>query len=230
VWYDDIMKSHIKQKAIILRNRGYSYKLISERLGIGKGTLSCWLKEIPFKPNEEVLRRIQSGPRKSGMLRHNKRVAETKKIKEEAKKELGDLSKRDLWMLGVGLYIGEGSKSIESVRIMNSDPEIIKASIRWFKNIIGLKDDNIVISIHLYPDSNKEKCLNFWSATTKISRSRFKKTQIDERKNKSAKKQGKLPYGTAHIRIISNGQTDFGVKLHRRIMGWIEGVMEQLNK
>ncbi len=164
------------------------------------------------------------------MLRHNKRVAETKKVKEEAKKELGDLSKRDLWMLGIGLYIGEGSKSIESVRIMNSDPEIIKASIKWFKDIFGLKDDNIVISIHLYPDSNKEKCLNFWSSATKISRSRFKKTQVDERKNKSVKKQGKLPHGTAHIRIISNGQADFGVKLHRRIMGWIEGAMEQLNR
>ena len=210
-----------------MRSEGYSYNLISEKLGISKGTLSCWLKELPYKPNPDVVKRIQSGPHKSGMLKHNIRVAEIRKIKELAKNELGSISKRDLWMIGLGLYIGEGAKSIESVRIINSDPEIIKLSIKWLREVCGLKTSNITLAIHLYPDNDIEKSLQFWSKETRIPLAQFRKTQIDKRINKLRKNQGKLPFGTAHIRIVSDGNAEFGVKLHRRIMGWIESAYNQ---
>ena len=29
--------------------------MISEKIGLGKGTLSAWLKEIPYKPSKELL-------------------------------------------------------------------------------------------------------------------------------------------------------------------------------
>lgn len=228
MWYDDGMKSHIKNEAIKLRAKGYSYNLISQRLGIGKGTLSCWLKEIPFQPNAEVLQRISTGPKKSGMLRHNKKVEEIINIKALAKKELGKISRRDLWMLGLGLYLGEGSKTYELVRIINSDPQIINLAVKWFKNICGLENENITVAIHLYPDNNIKKCLNFWRKATGLPEKQFRKTQIDKRLDKSDKKKKKLPYGTAHLTIISNGEVNFGVKLHRRIMGWIESSLGQV--
>lgn len=229
VCYDESMKGHLKDAAIKLRKRGFSYNLIAEKLKIGKSTLSCWLKEIPFKPNKEVLKRIKTGPQKSGMVRHNQRVEKTRSIKKIAKKEIGIISLRDLWMLGLGLYIGEGAKSIESLRIINSDPEIIKVAIKWFKEVLNLKNENIVISVHIYPDNNLKKCLNFWSNKTKLPTSQFKKTQVDKRVDKMVQKIGKLPFGTAHIRIVSNGNPDFGVDLHRKVMGWIEASIEQIN-
>ncbi|MFZ2226731.1 MAG: hypothetical protein WA064_05420 [Candidatus Moraniibacteriota bacterium] len=222
------MESHIKQKAIKLRSKGYSYNLIAEKLKIGKGTLSTWLKEIEYIPNEIVRERIKNGPAKSGMLRHNLRVRETKEIKELARTELGKISKRDLWMLGLGLYLGEGTKLYETIRIINSDPAIIKLAIRWFRDICELDVDNITIAIHLYPDNDVEESLNYWSREINIPLKQFRKTQIDKRIDKSEKKKRKLPYGTAHISINSNGNPNFGVKLHRRIMGWLESSLKQV--
>lgn len=43
-----------------------------------------------------------------------------------AKNELGRMTKIDLWILGIGLYLGEGNKSYENVSFSNSDPETIK--------------------------------------------------------------------------------------------------------
>ncbi|PIR73820.1 MAG: hypothetical protein COU40_00635 [Candidatus Moranbacteria bacterium CG10_big_fil_rev_8_21_14_0_10_35_21] len=217
-----------KEEATKLRKNGYSYGMITEKLQISKSTLSCWFKDIPFVPNEKVIERIKKGPFKSGRIKHNLRVESTSKIKALAREELGKISDRDLWMLGIGLYIGEGSKAYEIIRVVNSDPEVIKLAMKWFKNSCGLNNGNITLAVHLYPDNNVKKSLDFWSKTTGIALKQFRKTQIDKRIGKSWKKQRKLPYGTAHITINSNGNSEFGVKLHRRIMGWIEGSLGQI--
>jgi len=204
--------------------------MISEKLGLSKSTLSNWLKEIPYKPNSKVLKRIQLAPAKSAEVVHNRKVANIVRAKRLAKKELDKLTKRDLWMLGIGLYLGEGTKMQESTRIINSDPEIIKTAIAWFKKICGLSVKNFTIAIHTYPDNDIKKTISYWSKVTGIPKNQFGKTQIDRRTNKSNKKRRRLPYGTAHLTIKANGKKEFGVNLHRRIEGWIEAALSQINR
>lgn len=90
-------------------------------------------------------------------------------------------------MLGIGLYIGEGSKTQEIVRIVNSEPEVICLAIRWFEEGLGLNKSNFAPIIHLYPDNNVQKSLTFWSQITGIPLSQFGKTQIDTREKKTKK-------------------------------------------
>lgn len=217
----------LKGKAINYRKQGYSYGMISEKLGLAKSTLSDWLREIPYEPNKEVLKRIKLGPIKSARIRHNQKVATIKKIKKKAKKELGKLTKRDLWLLGIGLYLGDGSKAQESVQLTNSDPEIIKLAARWFREICGSNTKNLTISIHAYPDNDIKNAINYWSRIAGIPKSQFKKTQIDKRINKTGKGKTKLPHGTVRLTVRARDKRELGVNLHRRIMGWIEGVLEQ---
>ena len=215
----------MKEKAQTLRDRGYSYNMIYAKLGVSKSTLSNWFRDRPFTPNKEVLRRTQYASIKSAEKSHNKKVAEIHKLLTVGVKEIGALNKRDLWLLGVGLYLGEGTKTYENVRIINSDPKIIKLSIKWFKEICGVSDNNITVTLHVYPDNSVKECIEFWMKITGLPSKNFKKTQIDIRKDKSIIRKKKLLFGTAHINIICNGNPNYGVRLHRRIMGWISGVL-----
>lgn len=201
--------------------------MINANLGISKSTLSTWFKNMPFSPNKAVLKRIQFGPIKSAEISHNKKVREIEKMKKVGIEEIGVLSKRDIWLLGLGLYLGEGSKSHEIIRIINSNPEIINLAIKWFKKICGLSQQNITIALHLYPDSDIKKCVRFWKRVTGLKQTNFRKTQIDNRTNKSYIKLGKLPFGTAHITIVSNGNPNNGTKLYRKISGWMAGALSQ---
>ncbi len=220
--------SQKKDQAIYFRRKGFSYRLISSKIGVSKSTLSDWLKEIPYKPNKETLQKIGSAKLKSAQRKNNDKIANIRKMKKLAVKDIGRLSKRDLFMLGLGLYWGEGNKSYNHTRIINSDPNIIIASIRWFKEIYGLSNKNFTISLSLYSDNDIDKCLDFWSKKTNIPLEQFRKTQIDKRKNKSPNKKGKLPYGTACLYIVANGEKKFGAELHRRIIGWIEATSKQI--
>lgn len=95
----------LRPQAEELRQQGYSYKLIEEKLGISRSTMSYWFRDKPFSPNKEVLARIKNGPAQAGIRHHNIRVEEIKRQKELGIKDLGQLSKRDLWLLGIGIYI-----------------------------------------------------------------------------------------------------------------------------
>jgi hypothetical protein len=218
----------LRIEATKLRDSGYSYNMIKEELGVSISTMSYWFSDRPFTPNDITKDRIKTGVAKLGIARHNNRVEDTISTILTAQKEIGKLSNRDLWLLGLGLYIGEGSKSIESTRIVNSDPDVIQVSIRWFKEVCGLEDSNIILSLNIYPDIDEHEAISYWSNITGLPITNFRKTQIDTRKNKTSRLRRKLPYGTLQIRIKSNGNPEHGVKLFRRIKGWTKGVLLQV--
>jgi transcriptional regulator with XRE-family HTH domain len=217
----------MRNRAIRLRGNGWSYADITRRLGVSKSTLSGWLKSVPYEPNDRVRLRIKNGPAKSNMVQSQARLKSIAETKELASKEIGKLSKRDIFILGIAIYMGEGSKTYETVRIVNADPEIIKIAIVWFTECCKIPRDNMRIRIHMYPDTSERQSIRYWSKITGLSKKQFGKTVVDTRSNKSSIKKRKLPYGTAHLSILSMGDRQKGVVLHRRITGWIEAVNRQ---
>jgi transcriptional regulator with XRE-family HTH domain len=217
----------LRAKAEILRKQGYSYNLINQKLGISISTMSYWFKDKPFVPNDEVLKRIKNG-HSNGIISHNRRVDEIQTLRQQGISEIGELTERDLWLLGLGIYIGEGSKTMERVRISNSDPAVIRLCIRWLKEVGNLSNKNFSIRIHLYPDNDVDESIRYWQNITGLRRSNFQNVTIDRRINKQLSHLGKLPYGTAHLTVLSLGDRDKGVRLLRRINGWIAGAEHQV--
>ncbi len=220
------MKSEtLREQVFSLRKQGYSYNLISARTGISKSTLSDWLSEVAYRPNNEVKERIGRARTAAVLAQQQKKLKSLEFAEKMAEKEIRMVSKRDLLMLGLGVYIGEGSKSHGITRIVNSNPKIINLAIKWFKEIFGLATENFKIRIHLYPENNIEETLQFWSKEIRIPLAQFQKAQVDRRTGKKMFKRGKLPYGTAHVTVQSLGRPEHGVFLLRRINAWIERVM-----
>lgn len=217
-----------KKLAVERRRNGDSYAIIAKHLKLSKSTLSGWLKNIPYTPNEDTLLRIRNGPRKAAEVRHQKKLSSIEKVRNFAYSEIGILSKRDLWMFGIGLYLGEGAKSIESVRFVNSDPNVIKLCIVWLKNVCGVGVKNLTLAVHTYPDNNIASTLSYWSRLSGVPVSEFGKTQVDMRLNKSTHHK-KLPYGTVQLRVRAGTNEKLGVFLHRRITGWIEAIIQQVD-
>ncbi len=207
-----------------MRKNGWSYNLISQRLGLAKSTLSDWLKNIPYEPNEEVRMRIKNGPAKSVTVRNQKRMLLSEQINEIAESEINGLSERDLWLVGLGLYIGEGSKTQETVKVVNSDPNVIRLTMYWFKCSLKLSDQNLSLRIHVYPDTNIEAAFEYWMKVTNLPRDAFQGISIDRRTTKLRLNHGKLPYGTLHVSVRCKGDREKGVLLHRRIMGWLQSI------
>ena len=216
----------IKDKAIRLRTEGFSYTYISSQLSIAKSTLSLWLKDVSFIPNKLTRDRMQESNRKLTELKRVDKIASLSKAFDFAENNIGKITERDLFMLGIGVYIGEGSKIGNFIRIANSDPRIIKFSIKWLKKSFGLSDSNFKIRIHMYPDNNENKVIKFWMKSLGVKKKAFYPSSFDRRSNKKLKNKNTLPYGTAHLSVVSNGDKNFGVLLHRKILASIDSVLK----
>ncbi len=217
----------LKEKAFELRKSGFSYSYISEKVKITKGTLSAWLSNVPYVPNDEMILKMGKARTASGFAKHKLKLQSLDEANKQAKEDVGVLSRRDLFMLGLGLYIGEGTKTHNIVRVINANPKVMSFAVRWFKEVCGLKNSNFKLRLHVYPDNNINESIKFWSLATSIPENQFQKTYVDIRSGKKMFKRGKLPYGTAHLSIRSNGRREFGVFLARRINGWINEVLKK---
>ena len=194
-------------------------------LGISKSTLSDWLARIPYSPNAETIERIGKARAVAGEVKSRIKQKSIEEAGYLAHIELGQLSKRDLFLIGLGLYVGEGTKSTAETRVVNSNHQVAAFFVRWFEKSLGIPTRNIRVRLHLYPDSNGPDCVQFWSKQLSIPEDQFYKSIIDRRTNKKVSNAGKVPYGTAHLMIRSLGEKRFGVFLARKIMAWSDIVL-----
>ena len=222
-------KVHAKQLAQKLRQAGHSYNFIAEQVGVSKGTLSAWLSGVPYTPNAETISRIGKARAASGAVKSSLKRRSIEEARVQALAEIGKILQRDLFMVGLGLYIGEGAKSDQTILLVNSNPAIVNLMVRWFTKALKIPRENLRIRIHAYPDNDIELSLDYWSKKTNIPRSQFQKTIIDRRTDKKAVKAGKLPYGTAHLKALSNGDKALGVFLARKIGAWSGKVLDVLH-
>src|ERR1700733_10926584 len=81
-----------------------------------------------------------------------------------------DLSivEKDLKITGIMLYWGEGAKTGGSIKLANSDPEMIKVFLMFLRKICRVDEGRIKMLVHMYPDHKKDLLLSFWSSVTRI--------------------------------------------------------------
>lgn len=189
-------------------------------------TLSNWFRDRPYTPNEEAKRRIETGRYRYGLKRQAERLKDIENIKNAARMEIGEFTERDLWMMGIGLWLGEGSKTTEQIRLANSNPDVVKLWVKWLTEVCGLGAENIFLTLHCYPDTDEDACKQYWAQTIGLDTVRFGKTQVDQRKDKSSVKRSTLQYGTVHISVRSAGNPEKGVQLYRRLRGWVSAILD----
>lgn len=186
--------------------------------------LSYYLHGIPYTPNKETVKSIGKARAQAGFTKARIKQKSFSDARKLAKSDIGIFTQRDLFMLGLGLYIGEGSKTQDIIRVVNTDYRVVNLFIRWLCTM-GYTIKNFTIRVHLYPDSNITDAESFWSTKTGLPLSQFQKVYIDQRVNKDRKRNAKHIHGTAHVTVRSNGKKLLGVLFSRRIGAWMEEVL-----
>lgn len=169
-----------REKARALRSQGKSYSEIKGVLAISKSTLSGWLQDMPL--SKAQIRQLRDlNPRRIEHFRatmQKKREDRLQEISQKINKEIGTLTKRELFIGGLYLYWGEGMKAKKgTVGISNTDPAVVKTFIEWLK-IVDVPKEKLVAHVHLYSDMNIHKEIRYWSETLSLSTKQFRKPYI----------------------------------------------------
>ena len=222
-----IKKEQEKKRAIELRKKGFSYNEILREVPIAKSTLSVWLKDIGIaKPQKQklTLKRKQAQQKAQEACRKI-RIEKESKIINAAKKEVGHISRKDLWLMGTIIYWAEGTKQKKNnvsqrVSFGNSDPNMVVLFDKWLREICNWNKKQLIYSISIHKTADKEKARKFWENILKIKIDRiYFKTHNPKTNRKNINEDY---YGL--LRIDARRSTD----LNRKIWGWILGINENL--
>lgn len=195
-----------KEEAFRLRREGNSYTQIRGKLRIPLATLSDWFRDVDW--SGEVKRRLQEESKKTSAIRireldrvrgeHLEKVYE--EAREEARQELETLKYNPLFISGIMLYWGEGTKTIRNqVRFANSDPEMIRFYVQFLRKACFIPEEKIKAAVTAYPDLEEESVKRFWSFASDIPLSRFHKTQVIQGRHPTKR----LAYGVCTVVISS---------------------------
>lgn len=182
----------IKKQIRDLRKRGYSIPEISKECGISKSTALRYAKKVEILPRyrDRWLERFNAG----------KIVAQRRwnVALKEAKDLVGDINYKNWVLIATALYWAEGAK--RDFSFSNTDPRMVKVFIYVLRNIFKIKNDDLKVSLRLYEDLDKNKCIRYWSKIIGINLSG--NVSINTLKGY---KMGKLQYGMCRIRVRRGG-------------------------
>lgn len=193
-----------KEKALQLRRRGKSYSQIKEVLNVSKSTLSYWLQNYPLPP--ERVRELRDWSEKRienyRETRRKQREARFDQVYKEQEKLILPLLKRSLFVAGLFLYWGEGTKARKGgLEMSNTDPAVARFFIRWLKEIFNIKKNILSIALHLYSDMDIKKEIRFWSKTLSVPEKQFTKPYIKKTRETDIKRKGVFGHGTCCVRV-----------------------------
>lgn len=180
-----IMKLQEKQIAIKLRKKGYSYNEILREISVSKSTLSSWLNDVVLSKSakKRIENQFTKGQLKSQESIRNKTKVKEKYAAEQAEKTLINVSfSREMKKVICGiLYWCEGAKSNKgSVAFTNSDPDMIRKFLEFFRASFQLDESKFRVCVHLHSYHKKDTVLQYWSEVTNIPLSQFIKPHLKQ--------------------------------------------------
>jgi transcriptional regulator with XRE-family HTH domain len=224
------MKTIARLKAESLRHQGRSIKEIARKISVSQSTASRWCSGIILSLDQRE--KLEKNRKDAGMKAlapwiHRNRELKQNDIKKQniqGHKDLGQMTKRDLFILGLGLYWGEGYKrGSQECGFTNSDPEMIRVILAWLNKCYGISIGNIIarLTINLRYRTQAEELVNVWSREASIPTSQFGKTTFISGYN-SSKLNERTYLGTLRIKVRC------GTSLRRRILASISFIGDQI--
>lgn len=217
------MKKEEQERARFLRRKGMSLNDIVGELGVSKASVSLWVREIELSDRQKKKlsthgRSVES-IEKRRISRINNTLRRHRIIIDAAKEKIATLSMHDLLLVGAALYWGEGGKTNKGMaRISNSDPDVIRFMMQFFREIFNVPSKKFRGHVHTFSHLNAEKAERYWSQISSIPRQQFYKT-YSKPSIASKGKRDSLPYGTFQIYVCDTS-------IFLTIKGWIERLAE----
>ena len=215
--------------AIDLRKKGFSYDDIKNELNIPKSTIAHWVKNI--KLEEDQIQKLENkkleAARKNSQKRVTKILKQVEEIREASIKSINQISKRELWLMGIALYWRQKSSGKKEtnfqkgVSFSSADPNIVKLFMRWLKDVGGVTSEELYFDIFMSKDRKRyrDKLVDYWSGAIDISRDKFKHFYYLKMKGaKESDSKGKFSF--LRVRVMASSM------LARQIDGWIEGIKQ----
>lgn len=218
-------KDDLRARAREMRLRGMTYDRIQLELGCSKSSISLWVRDLPKPDRPPRTREEASAIAKRGWeATLRQREIERQRTKLAAAREVGKLTDRELFLVGVGLYWSEGSKSkphnpTERATFINSDPDMIQLYLAWL-SLLGVEPERLRYRVMIHESAQVAEAERYWAELIGVDVTTLERTTLKKHNPKTVRKNvGEGYRGCLVVRVLKSAD------LYRRIEGWWYGIV-----
>jgi hypothetical protein len=205
-----------RARARELRAQSWTLQAIADELGVAKGSVSVWVRDVDFVPTPRS-RGHPAGPKHPMRL---KKEAELERCRVEAEAwvrgvRAGPTFELALTMYALALYAGEGGKAEGAMIFANSDPALIRVFLRWLRTEFEIDEQRLHVGLYLHADLDLDAAVAHWSSVTGIPSQQFHKPYravVDE-----SMRHNRHVFGCVRL-------TYADTLVHRRVMARIRAI------
>jgi transcriptional regulator with XRE-family HTH domain len=209
------MKTAERAKARDLRARGWSVREIERELGVARSSVSTWVRDVTLTPEQRqrLIAREGLGP----VIAAERRAAAARALRREHQEQGRRLARERgaSFAAGCMLYWAEGGKGRNTVKLTNSDPDLVAAFLAFLREHFDVPNERVNIRCNLFADhlAAQQEIERFWLARLALGPESLRRSIVNTYSKYSQKKRrGKLPYGTLTLCVHSTRivQTIYG--------------------
>ncbi|MFF5286786.1 hypothetical protein [Streptomyces sp. NPDC013171] len=217
-------KDDLRDRARELRLQGWTYDRIQVELGCSKSSISLWVRDLPKPERKRTHEEASEIARRGWEPTMRRREENRRSVKRAAAEEIGAMSERELFLLGVGLYWAEGTKDKpharrERVTFVNSDPGMIRVFTAWL-DLLGVEPERRRYYVMIHETADTGSAERYWGDLVGVAPSEFGKTTVKRHNPRTNRKNVNAEYhGCLAIQILGSADP------YRRIEGAWYGIV-----
>lgn len=215
-------KDDVKEQARKLRADGRSIADIATTLGVSKSSVSLWVRDVLLTDDQRanLSTTAVSSRAASNVAR---RIALTERVRRDAMAEIGGLSDRELFLVGVTAYWAEGAKAKpwrtgERVAFINSDPTMVSVFLA-FLALVGISPDDCTFRVSIHESADVEEATAYWADVVGVPAAAFGRPTLKRHVAKTVRKNTGDDYRGCLLVYVRRS-----TNLNRRIAGWWAGI------
>jgi hypothetical protein len=168
-----------RARAETMRAAGRSVTDIAQELDIARSTAWHLTRATPRLPGTSsaigAVRRSRPGVRRSNKIRRQQ-------TKHRWAQHVGDLTGRELLLVGAAIYWAEGAKDKpwrhdEALTFVNSDPLMITVFLRWL-DLLGVDRSRLTFRLQIHESADVDAALCYWAKVAAVPVESFKPTTL----------------------------------------------------
>ncbi|MGW6055307.1 hypothetical protein [Streptomyces sp. NPDC055189] len=219
-------KDDLRERARELRTQGMTYDQIQVELGCSKSSISLWVRDLPRPERRDPSEQAKLAARKRWDHELAVREDERQRIKEGARRDVGTLSDRELFLAGVVLYWAEGGKDkaynkqhTERLQFINSDPNVISLYLRWLE-LLGVERERMRFRVSIHESADVAKAEKFWAELVGVDTEILQRVTLKRHNPRTNRKNTSDAYRGCLTVYVTKG-----ADLYRRMEGAWYGIV-----
>lgn len=193
-----------RQQARKLRSSGMAITKIAKRLGVSKGSVSVWVRDIELTKEMQAVLKLRPGNYLGGIGAAilSARAREKRRQYQQEGRDMARLIITPLFIGGCMLYWAEGSKDKNACILVNSNPNMLKFFKQFLVKYFGVKDDQFAVSVTTYLNNglSLEEIEDWWLQMLGLSRKHLRKSIV---KTGTTNRKRRLVYGICRLKVCS---------------------------